>query len=87
MSKMKAEMVTLKRSALARITGRKYAGEMLGIRAEIERPYMGVPTIPDTNGNEYWIMEKQFWLKYKREFQNLGFVPLDTYNRAKQIPS
>ena len=81
----KAEMIFLRRTAISRATGSKMEGLFLFEMAKRDKPYIGQPFM-DEHGNEYWNVEKQFWLKYKEHFQGLGFLPFDNYNEVKKIP-
>jgi len=79
-------MIFLRRTPAGRATGSKMAGIMLMEIAKLERPYMNPPFMDD-KFYEYWNVEKQFWLKHKKEFQDLGFLPFDNFNVNKKIPT
>ena len=81
----KPDFITLRRSELGRSTGSKFAGFHLLELAKKEGPYIGAP-FRDSKGYEYWSVEKQWWLKHKRAFQKLGFLPMDAWNKTKDIP-
>lgn len=40
-----------------------------------EKPYI-TPTWMDNEKNEWWDVERQFFLKFKNEFQKFGFMPV-----------
>jgi hypothetical protein len=81
---MAADLILLERSSLSRATGLRHAGEMILELAKMEQPFMGACFTKD-NGYEYWPVEKQWWLKHKRLFQDLGFLPANSYNKDKKI--
>lgn len=86
MVQFRPELITLKRSQAGRATGSRIKANILMQIGLKERPYIS-PIMLDDWTNEYWSVEKQFWLKYKREFQDIGFLPMDSYNKNKKIPS
>ena len=70
-----AEMQRMHRSKFSRATGSKLAGIFIFKMAMQEKPFM-TPTWSDEQGNEYWDIERQFYLKFKNEFLKLGFLPV-----------
>lgn len=78
-------MITLQRSYLGRMSGSKPVADMLLAFVEREQPFIQ-PVFKDNKDNEFLVIEKQFWLKYKKEFQQMGFLPERTMNSAKKIP-
>ena len=81
---MAADLILLERSTFSRATGSRHAGEMILELAKMEKPFMGACFRKD-NDYEYWPVEKQWWLKHKRLFQDLGFLPSNSYNKDKKI--
>ena len=61
---------------MARLTGKKEAGEYLIDQMEREKPYVSKVIVDESNQVEHWRIEKQFWLKFKLKFQEFGFLPL-----------
>ena len=49
-----------------------------------EQPTMKPPI--EIDDGQLWQIEKQFWLKYKSLFQDIGFLPLDTLNPVSGKP-
>ncbi len=47
-----------------------------------EKPYM-TECFQDKKGTDVWNVEKQFWLKNKKAFHRMGFLP-PTVNDMKQ---
>lgn len=82
----KPETIALYRSPMARLTGRKFSGEFLLMKMEYERPYVSKVIVDEENQVEHWRVEKQFWLKFKKEFQEFGFLPTTRMNLNKKIP-
>jgi len=78
-------MIGLKRSSVGRSIGSRNDAMKVWKGIQIERPYTKQPLKMD-NGDELWVIEKQFWLKYKSEFQGMGFLPFDSWNATKNIP-
>jgi len=80
------ETIALYRSPMARLTGKKYAGQYLIQQMEMERPYVSKVMVDEDNQVEHWRIEKQFWLKFKKSFQDFGFLPQSKMNKNKGIP-
>ena len=80
----KPEHITLMRTPIGRTTGSKMAGVHLLEMAKKEGPYIGAP-YKDFKDNELWAVEKQWWLKHKKAFQRFGFMPMDAWNKNKDI--
>ena len=80
-----AELIMLRRSKLGRSLGSRKEAEVVKVAMVMDRPYTRLPWKDDV-GTEYWQIEKQFWLKYKRYFQGMGFLPVNTMNEIKKIP-
>ena len=70
------ETIPLYRSPMARLTGKKMAGNYLIQQMEKEKPYVSKVIVDEDNQVEHWRIEKQFWLKFKIQFQEFGFLPL-----------
>lgn len=70
-----AEMQRLQRSSFSRATGHKIAGIFLYKMTMKEKPFM-TPTWMDAEKNEWWDVERQFFLKFKDQFHKLGFLPV-----------
>ena len=81
-----AEMIHLYRSPMARLTGKKEAGMWLEEAAKQNQPAMSEIHVDEENQVEHWQVEKQFWLKYKKAFQEFGYLPLIKMNDIKGIP-
>jgi hypothetical protein len=79
-----AEMFWLQRSDMGRKLGSKRDAKLLKLAIIVERPELR-PTIP-TDDYEYWPIEKQFWLKYKKLFQGIGFLPVTNINPVSGEP-
>ena len=63
------DMVELHRNDLGAQTCNMVALKLLNHACLLEKPYMTVPTKDWAGGTgEIWHVEKQFFLKYKREF-------------------
>lgn len=82
----KPETIALYRSPMARLTGKKYAGDFILQMMEQEKPYVSRVLVDEDNQVEHWRIEKQFWLKFKKEFQDFGWLPTIKMNKAKGIP-
>lgn len=82
---MITEMILLRRSKIGRFTGQKIHAVLLEEIAKKELPNNNFYRM-DTEGTEHWNMEKQFWLKHKRAFQDVGFMPERTINATSKKP-
>ena len=80
------DMVELHRNDLGAQTCNMVALKLLNEACLLEKPYMSVPEKDWVGGTgETWHVEKQFWLKYKKEFQMTGFLPLQSGNMDKKF--
>ena len=90
-----AELITLKRSNASKkfaimqnMTIGNYVnyGKRHFLKKMIlkEQPEMKQPL--ETSEGQFWQIEKQFWLKYKSLFQDMGFLPLDVMNPVTGKP-
>jgi len=82
----KPETIALYRSPMARLTGKKEAGLYLINMMEREKPYVSKVIVDEDNQVEHWRIEKQFWLKFKRQFQDFGYLPTQKLNTVKGTP-
>jgi hypothetical protein len=79
-----SEIFWLQRSNIGRALGSFRDGQLLKIEIIRERPELR-PTIK-TDEYEYWPIEKQFWLKNKKLFQGIGFLPVTNINPVNGRP-
>ena len=86
MGRSMPETIALYRSPMARLTGKKIAGNYIIQQMEREKPYVSKVIVDETNQVEHWRIEKQFWLKHKLRFQEFGFLPLVKMNNVKKTP-
>lgn len=77
------QMVRLFRSPLSRTTGDKLAGIFLYKMALQDKPYMNKPVLDEETETEFWVVEKQWYLKFKEEFKKFGWLPADRWNKHK----
>lgn len=75
-------MIHLERSKIGRMVGSRSDAIALFNEAQRELPFNG-HYFRDDDGTEHWVMEKQFWLKNKKTFQGVGFLPSRTWNTDK----
>jgi len=74
------------RSKIGRFAGKKVNAEILHELGKQEMPFNGRYYL-DENKTEHWTMEHQFWLKHKRLFQDVGFLPEISVNKDKKMPA
>ena len=79
-----AEIFWLQRSQMGKKLGSKRDGKFLKLAIMTQRPELR-PTVK-TDEYEYWPIEKQFWLKYKKLFQGIGFLPVTNINPVTDRP-
>jgi len=70
---------------MARLTGSKEAGMFLEEMCKQEKPIISQIAVDEENQVEHWQIEKQFWLKFKQEFKNFGYLPVVKMNEIKGI--
>ena len=77
MASNKPEAIMLKRSLISRAAQNMWSlknAHLIYEEAMREKPYMS-SCEREANGDDLWIVEKQFWLKHKDKFQKMGFLP------------
>ena len=80
------EQIHLYRSPMARLTGKKEAGMFLLEMCKQEKPIISQVSLDEENQVEHWFIEKQFWLKFRQQFKDFGYLPQQKINEIKKIP-
>jgi hypothetical protein len=71
---------------MARLTGKKEAGVFLLEMCKQEKPVMSQVAVDEENQVENWWVEKQFWLKFRQQFQDFGYIPQQKLNTVTGKP-
>jgi len=81
------EMIMLKRTLPSRVAQNMVTHAIAWRLYNIcmkEKPFM-TECFQDKNGNDIWSVEKQFWLKNKKAFHRMGFLPPTVANMMEEF--